>query len=98
MNLSKKQLAAFHITCRVLIALIGGYLVSMNSAILIGNHLFSNQVNSIVTGLMLSFIIYLIIVLYVFATNTTLRACLSVFGLCLVLHCLNDYLPGSVLS
>ncbi|MCQ8878481.1 hypothetical protein NQT69_10760 [Pseudoalteromonas shioyasakiensis] len=94
MNLTKKHRTAFDVTVRVLLALIGGYFVSMYSAILIGNHLLSDKTNSIITGLMLSFIFYLVTVLFVFATKTTLRAFLVVFGFCLVLNTFNYYLQG----
>lgn len=94
MNLTKKHLNAFNVTARVLIALVGGYFVSMYGAIIIGNHLLSDKTNSIITGLMFSFILYLITVLFVFATKTTLRAFIVVFGLCLVLNTFNYYLQG----
>ncbi|MBE0380469.1 hypothetical protein [Pseudoalteromonas prydzensis] len=94
MNLTKKYHTVFHITARVLIALVGGYFMSMLGAILIGNHLLSDKTNSIITGLMFSFIIYLITVLFVFATKTTLRAFAAVFGLCILLYFFNYYLQG----
>ncbi|CAM3788348.1 MULTISPECIES: hypothetical protein [Pseudoalteromonas] len=94
MNLTKKHLTAIDVTIRVLIALIGGYFVAMLSAILIGNHLLSDKTNSIITGLMLSFIFYLITVLFVFATKTTLRVFVVVCGLCILLHLFNYYLQG----
>lgn len=94
MNLTKKHLTAIDVTIRVLIALIGGYFVAMLSAILIGNHLLSDKTNSIITGLMLSFIFYLITVLFVFATKTTIRAFVVVCSLCILLHLFNYYLQG----
>lgn len=94
MNFTKKHLNVFHVTARVLIALVGGYFVSMLGAILIGNHLLSDKTNSIITGLMFSFIIYLITVLFVFATKTTLRAFAVVFGSCILLYFFNYYLQG----
>lgn len=95
MNITKKHLSVFHVTTRVLIALIGGYFVAMHGAILIGNHLLSDKTNSIITGLMSSFIIYLITVLFVFATKTTLRAFAVVLVSCILLYFLNYYLQGS---
>ncbi|MGO2478965.1 MAG: hypothetical protein ACTH7Q_11535 [Pseudoalteromonas sp.] len=94
MNFTKKHLSVFHVTVRVLIALVGGYFVAMLGAILIGNHLLSDKTNSIITGLLFSFIIYLITVLFVFATKTTLRAFAVVFGLCILLYFFNYYLQG----
>lgn len=86
MNLTKKHLTAIDVTIRVLIALIGGYFVAMLGAILIGNHLLNDKTNSIITGLLLSFIFYLITVLFVFATKTTIRAFAVVGGLCILLY------------
>ena len=94
MNLTKKHLNVFDVAARVLIALVGGYFVSMFGAILIGNHLLSDKTNSIITGLLLSFIIYLITVLFVFATKTTLRAFAAVFVSCILLYFFNYYLQG----
>ncbi|MFY8328237.1 hypothetical protein [Pseudoalteromonas sp. ZZD1] len=94
MNLTKKHLTAIDVTIRVLIALIGGYFVAMLGAILIGNHLLNDKTNSIITGLLLSFIFYLITVLFVFATKTTIRAFTVVGGLCILLHLFNYYLQG----
>lgn len=94
MNLTKKHLTAIDVTIRVLIALIGGYFVAMLGAILIGNHLLNDKTNSIITGLLLSFIFYLITVLFVFATKTTIRAFVVVGGLCILLYFFNYYLQG----
>lgn len=87
MNLSTKHLAALHVTCRVLCALIGGYLLSTLSAILIALHLPGDKVNSIITGLLLTFIIYTVAVIYVFAAKTTLRASMGVFVPCVLMYC-----------
>lgn len=94
MNFTKKQLAAVNISCRVLIALLGGYLFSALSAVLIAQLLPGDEINSIITGLMLSFIIYTVIVLFVFATKTTLRAGVGVFIPCIVMYFFYHYLNG----
>lgn len=94
MNFTKKHLAAFNISCRVLIALVGGYLFSALSAVLIALLLSGDEINSIITGLMLGFIIYTVIVLFVFATKTTLRAGVGVFIPCIVMYVFYHYLNG----
>jgi ABC-type uncharacterized transport system permease subunit len=94
MNLTKKQLAAVNISCRVLIALLGGYLFSAFSAVLISQLSPGDKINSIITGLLLSFIIYTVIVLFVFATKTTLRAAAGVFIPCIAMYFFYHYLNG----
>ncbi|KPH63510.1 hypothetical protein AMS58_04690 [Pseudoalteromonas porphyrae] len=94
MNLTTKHLAALNITCRVLIALVGGYVLAALSAILVALLLPGDIINSIVSALMLSFIIYTVTVLYVFATKTTLRAGISVFALCILMYCFVRHLNG----
>lgn len=94
MNFKTKHLVAFNITCRVLIALVGGYLFSVLSAIAIGLHLPGDKINSIITGLMCTFIIYTLTVIFVFAAKTTLRAGIGVLVPCLLVYCFNHYFNG----
>lgn len=94
MNFTKKYIVAFNVTCRILIALVGGYILSTLSAILVALLLPGNEINSIITGLMLSFIVYTITVIFVFATKTTLRAVVGVFTPCIVMYFIYFYLNG----
>lgn len=94
MNFKKKHLVAFNVTCRVLIALVGGYLLSALSAIAIATNLPGDKINSIITGLMCTFIIYTVTVIFVFAAKTTLRAGIGVLVPCLLVYCFNHYFNG----
>jgi hypothetical protein len=94
MNFKTKHLIAFNVTCRVLIALVGGYLFSMLSAVLIATHLPGDKINSIITGLMCTFIIYTVTVIFVFAAKTTFRAGMGVLVPCLLVYCFNHYFNG----
>ena len=94
MNFTTKHLITFNVTCRVLIALVGGYLLSALSAIAIGLHLPGDKINSIITGLMCTFIIYTVTVIFVFAAKTTLRAGIGVLVPCLLVYCFNHYFNG----
>lgn len=95
MNLTKRKLVAINITCRVLIGLVGGYVFSTLSAILIALFLPSDDINSIITGLMLSFIIYTATVIFVFSAKTTLRSAFGVFTPCIVMYFIYYYLQGA---
>lgn len=94
MNFTTKHLITFNVTCRVLIALVGGYLLSALSAVLIATHLPGDKINSIITGLMCTFIIYTLTVIFVFAAKTTLRAGIGVLVPCLLVYCFNLYFNG----
>ncbi|MGI2115195.1 hypothetical protein ACRN9G_16560 [Shewanella frigidimarina] len=94
MNFTKKQILVSNVTCRVLIALVGGYILSSLSAILIAQLLPGDKINSIITGLMLSFIIYTVTVIVVFAMKTTLRAGAIVFSLGTFMYFFYHYLNG----
>ncbi|WP_077288244.1 hypothetical protein [Cognaticolwellia aestuarii] len=94
MNFTTKHLITFNVTCRVLIALVGGYLLSALSAVLIATHLPGDKINSIITGLMCTFIIYTLTVIFVFAAKTTLRAGIGVLVPCLLVYCFNHYFNG----
>lgn len=94
MNFTTKHLITFNVTCRVLIALVGGYLLSALSAVLIATHLPGDKINSIITGLMCTFIIYTVTVIFVFAAKTTLRAGIGVLVPCLLVYCFNHYFNG----
>jgi ABC-type uncharacterized transport system permease subunit len=94
MIFTTKKLAALNVTCRVVIALVGGYILASLSAVLIAQLLTGDKVNNIITGLMLSFIIYTVVVLFVFSTKTTLRAALGVFVPCTVIYCFINYFIG----
>lgn len=94
MMFTTKHLTAFNVTCRVLIALVGGYILASLSAVLISQLLSGDKVNNIITGLMLSFIIYTVVVLFVFSTKTMLRAALGVFVSCTVIYCFINYSIG----
>jgi hypothetical protein len=97
MNFFKTHADFFNVFNRVLIALLGGYLLANLMAIFIST--FStlilptdNRVNSIVTGLMSSFIVYGIAIIFVFSTKTVLRAFFTVFSACIVIFSLISYL------
>ena len=94
MNFTTNHLITFNVTCRVLIALVGGYLLSALSAVLIATHLPGDKINSIITGLMCTFIIYTLTVIFVFAAKKTLRAGIGVLVPCLLVYCFNHYFNG----
>lgn len=92
MAIVKSKLPSFDITLRVLIALLGGYLLANLIAILISYFPQNNKVDAIVAGLMVSFIIYTIAVMFVFAVKTIRTAALGVFGSCTVVFGIISYL------
>lgn len=98
MIVTPKNSVRLNITCRVLIALVGGYVLAMLSAILIALLLHGDKINSIITGLMLSFIIYTATALSVFATKTPHRACFYVLTLCCVMYGFICYFDGALMS
>lgn len=86
MTFFKQHLNAINVTCRVLLALFGGFLLSNLVAILIASGLYDNEVDGIVTGLMVSFLVYTVVVMFVFATKTLARATFGVGIACLTTY------------
>lgn len=78
----KNKAVIINVITRVLVGLIGGFVLTNLVAILISN--MSNDIDGIVAGMMLSFIVYTAIVMFVFSTKTALRAMLYVVFACVV--------------
>lgn len=87
-----KKAASIRIFSRVLVALFGGFLLSNLVAILISYYSVTNKVDAIVAGMMASFIVYTLIVMFVFSTKTARGAALAVFTACLVTYGIITYL------
>lgn len=96
MTFFKDNTASISVIIRVLIALLGGFLLANLVGILITYLPAENKVDGIVTGLMASFIVYLVVVLFVFSTQTVLRALLGVFSTCVVTFSLITYIDRVV--
>ena len=62
------------VTSRVLAAVIGGYLMASLAAICLGLWLPTSRADAVVTGMMSSFVFYLLAVLWCFACRTAWRA------------------------
>ena len=88
----KKNGVSISIICRVLIALLGGFLLANLVAILVSYIPSDNKVDAIVAGLMSSFIVYTAVVMYVFSSKTLRSSALGVFICCLVIFSINTYL------
>ena len=58
------------VVSRVIAAIVGGYLIANLGSIVISYLLSGSQENSVVTGLLVSFLIYACAVLWVFAART----------------------------
>ncbi len=80
------------IISRVLIALLGGFLLANLTAILISYFSSNNKVDAIVAGMMTSFIVYTLVVMFVFSTKTVRSAALGVCFSCLVVFSAITYL------
>ena len=83
----QKKAGAIGVTCRVLIALVGGFILANLVATLIAYLLADKNtgynVDGIVTGMMSSFIIYTLAVIYVFSTKSASRAAFGITAACL---------------
>lgn len=97
MTFFKTHAVFFNVFNRVLIALLAGYVLANLVAIFIST--FStlilptdNKINSIVTGLMSSFIVYAFAVIFVFSAKTVLRAFFTILTVCIVIFSLITYL------
>ncbi|MEI6893042.1 MAG: hypothetical protein V5789_00060 [Colwellia sp.] len=84
MTFIKTHTATIGVTCRVFIALFGGFLLANLVAILITYWFVDDKIDGIVTGIMASFIVYTGIVMFVFATKSAGRAAFGVGTACLV--------------
>lgn len=71
--------AYYPILSRVIAAIVGGYLLANITAILLSYLLPGSQANNVMTGMLLSFIIYMIVVIWVFAVKTVWRAWQGIF-------------------
>lgn len=91
-----KPTPAAHITCRVLLSVIGGYVIANLSAMLISYLPSDNKVDGIVAGMMSSFIIYTLIVIVVFAVKSTTRAIFFIALLVVLLSVLVMYLEKAI--
>ncbi|WP_143873230.1 hypothetical protein [Catenovulum sediminis] len=78
---------------RILTAFVGGFILTNQFAILISYQAQeAKNVDSIVGAMMLSFILYALIIIYVFACKSTTRALLSISALCSACFALMAYL------
>jgi len=85
---------------RVLVALFGGFIFANLAAILITYLSAGNAVNvavdDIVTGLMVSFLVYAAVVIFVFSTKSALSATLYVTSSCLVSFAVVSYIDRAI--
>ncbi|KTC21747.1 hypothetical protein AO391_02325 [Pseudomonas marginalis ICMP 9505] len=70
------------VTSRVLAAVVGGYLMASLASICLALWLPVARADAVVTGMMSSFVFYLLAVLWCFACRTALRAWLGVMLPC----------------
>ncbi|GAA5136327.1 hypothetical protein [Thalassotalea piscium] len=96
MTLFKKNVKSIGITIRVLIALIGGFVLANLIGIIISYLPADNKVDGIVKGMMIGFIAYTTVVIYVFSTKTAGKAGLVVGSSCLVAYAIMFYLNTAV--
>ncbi|GAA6173099.1 hypothetical protein NBRC116592_27690 [Colwellia sp. KU-HH00111] len=98
MKFFKDHANSIDITARVLIALIGGYILANLIAILISYLPADNNVDGIVTGMMVSFLVYTLAVMAVFSTKTAMRAFMTLGSCCLATTGLITYIEMVVNS
>ena len=84
----KNNAASINVISRVLIALLGGFILANLVAILISSLFFDHEIDGLVTGMMTSFIVYLVAVIFVFSTKTLWQALLGVLIVCVVVFSL----------
>lgn len=92
MILLQKQSNTIRLTTRVVTALFGGFLLANLVAIIISYLPLGQLTNAIVTGMMVSFIVYVLAVIYVFSTTTTRKAVLGISSSCAVAYAIIFYL------
>lgn len=73
------------VTSRSLAAILGGYLLASVVSICIAQWLSVPRAEAVVTGMMLSFLVYLVAVLWCFACRTALQAWVGVLTPCALL-------------
>jgi ABC-type uncharacterized transport system permease subunit len=86
MTFFKNKANSISIIARVLIALIGGFLLANFVAIIISYLPADNVVDGIVTGMMISFIVYTLVVMAVFHTKTAMKAGMWVGSCCIAAY------------
>ncbi len=82
---SPRHRAMAAVVCRVIVALLGGYVVSTLGAVALSWLLPGTQADSVLAGMLASYAIYAAVVMWVFAAKTAAQACWSVLVTCLVL-------------
>lgn len=92
MTFLKDNAASISVTMRVIIALIGGFIIANLVALLISYLSTGNKVDGIVTGMMTSFIVYTLVVMFVFATKTPHRAFFGVVTCCAIVFGVISYI------
>ncbi len=75
----------YQVLCRVLTAAIGGYFLSVLTAIILSYILPTETVHAIAWSSMLFFIIYVAVILWVFSAASWKKAVFGVFGCTLIL-------------
>ena len=66
------------VTSRILAALFGGYLVAALTSVCISQWLPMSRADAVITGMLLSFLAYLVVVLWCFACRTAWQAWIGV--------------------
>ncbi|UFH48616.1 DUF3649 domain-containing protein [Pseudomonas sp. KNUC1026] len=72
------------VTSRILASLFGGYLVASLVSLCVSWGLPMVRLQAVITGMMVSFVVWLLVVIWCFACSSALRAWLGV-GLCALL-------------
>ncbi|MCG7534165.1 hypothetical protein [Pseudoalteromonas sp. OOF1S-7] len=86
MSLSAKPAQAVALGWRVLLALVGGFVIANLAAIAISQLLVDNKVDGIVAGMMWSFVVYTFVIICVFAVRSAWRATILVTTLIVLLY------------
>jgi hypothetical protein len=76
------------VTSRVLAAVLGGYVVTALASVCLTSWVTMVRAEAVVTGMMASFVVYLLAVIWCFACRTAWRAWFGLIGASLVLAAL----------
>lgn len=79
----KLRSARWSLALRLLTAIVGGYALATTGGLLFAAALPVNRVDGVMLGLLLSFALYCVAVMWVFAVHSLRRACLGVWAFAL---------------
>lgn len=76
------QQTPLHIVSRVIAAIVGGYVAANLLSVCVSYLLPTSQASGVMTGMLLSFVIYTAVVIWVFAVKTTCQVWIGLLSLC----------------